>query len=47
MKAYDKGYCLELEIDEGGFVHICALKDNHDDDEHECACGQYFEESKK
>lgn len=39
MKAHEKGYCCELEIDSSGFVHICAKKLNHDD-RHSCACGR-------
>ncbi len=38
MKAHEVGICAEISVSDGGFLHICALKDGHTHD-HECACG--------
>lgn len=45
MKAYEEGYCCELHIDSGGFIHICCLKESEDHtygkgEQHQCSCGQ-------
>jgi len=43
MNARDKGYCLDVHISDGGFVHICSMEQNHEW-RHSCACGQSFDD---
>jgi len=44
MNARDKGYCLEVHISSGRFVHVCSMKQSHDW-RHSCACGQSFNDN--
>ena len=53
-KAYEEGYCCELNVDLGGYIHICCYKDKDIEShkygngiQHQCACGQSWHMTKE